>query len=276
MNEDIQILDFSSMNYNKIKDYTDEIKAKFSNYSTNSDEIYEIANLLGADNRKNVRSLSDRLINFIKDRTREIERVKKMYNFDNRYLDSGYVAGVDEVGRGPLAGPIVAASVILDLNTSIDSNLLLGIKDSKKLSSKAREELSELIKSKAISYSIAELDNNDIDAKGTAWCNNEVFKMAIGKLSNEPRLVLSDGYPIKNFHLKNEYVIKGDEQSASIACASIVAKVYRDNLMKEYSKIYPYYAFEENAGYGSKEHIDAIKKYGPCKIHRMYFLRNIL
>jgi ribonuclease HII len=180
------------------------------------------------------------------------------------------------VGRGPLAGPIVAASVILNLNYLHDRDLILGIKDSKKLSAKAREHLSDIIKSCAVSYSISELDNGSIDNYGISWCNNEVFKIAVSNLKVNPSLILSDGYAIKNISIRNEFVIKGDEKSASIACASIIAKVYRDNLMKQYAEVYPQYGFGENAGYGTEYHIEALKKYGPCKIHRMCFLKNIL
>ncbi|MBL4934912.1 ribonuclease HII [Clostridium sp. YIM B02515] len=269
-------IDFTKMNYNMIKKLADSFKDDYTNFNITKESILQIIKLLNEDDRKNVQELSIRLSKQIQSFDTEVSRVKNMYNFDKNYLSLGYIAGVDEVGRGPLAGPIVAAAVVLNLNTTKDSELILGIKDSKKLSSKAREELSSKIMKKAISYSFSVIDSNEIDSKGIAWCNNEVFKIAVSKLNTLPNLVLSDGYPIKNFKIKNNYVIKGDEKSASIACASIIAKVYRDNIMKDYSKIYPEYSFEENSGYGTKEHIDAIKKYGPCKIHRMYFLRNII
>ena len=119
------------------------------------------------------------------------------------------MAGVDEVGRGPLAGPIVSAAVMLDL-TANSRDIILGIKDSKKLSLKQREELSEIIKAKALCFSIAALDNEEIDNKGIAWCNNEIFKLASKSLKLTPQLVLSDGYSIKNFNIRNEFAIKGD------------------------------------------------------------------
>lgn len=199
-----------------------------------------------------------------------------MYSFDIKYLKSKYIAGVDEVGRGPLAGPIVAAAVILNLEIMNDNDLILGIKDSKKLSSKDREELSSIIKNKAICYNISLLDNVSIDTNGITWCNNMVFKMAVNGLNIKPNFVISDGYRIKDINIENDYAIKGDEKSASIACASIIAKVYRDNLMKKYAKLYPQYGFDLNSGYGTREHIKAIKEYGICKIHRKSFLKNIL
>lgn len=268
--------DFTTFNYKSIKEELDNIKYSCSVFETDLSVLYEIANRLEKDHRKNVQSLALKCKNFINQRIIEIDRVKNMYDFDKKYITSGLLAGVDEVGRGPLAGPIVAASVILNLNYKEDKDLILGIKDSKKLSSKLREELSEIIKDKAVAYSISQLENTHIDSKGIAFCNNEIFRMSAASLKYMPSLILSDGYPIKNIDIQNDYVIKGDEKSASIACASIIAKVYRDNLMNNYSKIYPNYGFHENMGYGTREHIEAIKAYGPCEIHRRCFLNNIL
>lgn len=273
--EDI-ICKFSEISYIEIKKEIDKVKESCISFETDFSVLYEIANTLEMDSRKNVQNLAFKTKNFLSLRIKEIERVKKMYAFDKSYIDTGFVAGVDEVGRGPLAGPIVAASVILDLNYNKDKELLLGIKDSKKLSSKLREELSEIIKDRCVAFSITQLENTMIDSKGIAWCNNEIFRMAVASLEHKPSLVLSDGYPIKNINIKNNFVIKGDEKSASIACASIIAKVYRDNLMKSYSSIYPNYGFEGNMGYGTKEHIKALKTYGACEIHRNCFLNNIL
>lgn len=269
-------LNFAEMSYTSIKEYVDNLKLSFQGGGLNQQMLTDTAAALALDNRKNVQSLSVKLLNFIDAINKELIRVKTMYDFDRQYSKSCLIAGVDEVGRGPLAGPIVGAAVILDLNILKDRDLLLGIKDSKKLSSKSREGLSEIIKNKALAYSISSLDNNLIDSQGIAWCNNEIFRMAVLDLQKPPAVVLSDGYPIKNFSISNEYIIKGDEKSASIACASIIAKVYRDNLMKEYSKLYPAYGFDENSGYGTQHHIDVLKKNGPCKIHRMSFLTNIL
>ncbi|MCY6959508.1 ribonuclease HII [Clostridium sp. ZC22-4] len=235
-----------------------------------------IMNLLNKDSRKTVQKLSESVEKTIKAREKEINRVKGMYEKDRNFLKDGYIIGVDEVGRGPLAGPIVAAAVVLDLNYKSSEELILHINDSKKISAQLREELDTLIKERAISYSIIEIDNNKIDTKGIAWCNNEVLKRACEGSSVKPDLVLSDGYAIKNCIYPNEYIIKGDAKSASIACASIIAKVYRDNIMKKYAELYPKYAFEKNVGYGTKEHIEAIKKYGCTPIHRKSFLKNIL
>lgn len=236
-------------------------------------EAYEvISNALLDDERKNVRSLGDVVKKKIEQYEGEVIRVKALYDFDKSF---GYevVAGVDEVGRGPLAGPIVAAAVVLNNN---DKDLILRINDSKKISKEVREELSEIIKTKAISYSIAIKNNKEIDQLGIGYCNNEIFKEAVASLNVKPDIVLSDGYTIKRFDMKNEAVIKGDTKSAAIACASIIAKVYRDKLMEEYSQKYIHYGFDKNVGYGTKEHMEAIVKHGSCDIHRESFIRNII
>lgn len=259
-------MELKGLNYKEIKEMTDKIDIKDKN------KIESIISVLKNDSRKNVINLSLSLEKKIIAVNMEIERVKKLYSFDAAF--GKVMAGIDEVGRGPLAGPITAAAVIL--NTSDLDDIILGINDSKKLSPKKREELSLIIKEKAVSYSIASLDNDEIDEKGISYCNNMIFINAAAGLKPHPEFILCDGYPIRGFYIKSKGIVKGDARSASIACASILAKVYRDNLMKRYSEMYPYYGFENNMGYGSKEHIDAIRKYGPCSIHRRCFLNNII
>ncbi|MDP4144384.1 MAG: ribonuclease HII [Bacillota bacterium] len=254
------------MSYKELANYVNEIPEEL---------LDNILSILQEDSRKNVQQLVKRLNKKKQDSLAEIDRVKGLYNFDKSFGNYRFVAGVDEVGRGPLAGPIVAAAVILDLDYISDEDLILGIKDSKQLASQKRNELAEIIKKKAVSYSISNIDSNDIDNKGIAFCNNESFKLALNGMNKIPDLVLSDGYPVKGINIKNEYVIKGDSKSASIACASILAKVYRDNLMLDYHNEFPNYGFDKNVGYGTKDHIDAINTYGVCKIHRMSFLKNI-
>lgn len=254
------------MSFIKIKEYVSNLTL---------DKYEYVIGILKDDSRKNVQGLAKKLLNIEEKHKQEIIRVKHMYDFDRNLSSLGLLAGVDEVGRGPLAGPIVAASVILDLKV-LDKDMILKINDSKKLSVKTREELSEIIKQKSISFNIAILDNNQIDIKGVGVCNQLVLKQAVEGHKIQPDFVVSDGYPIKELNIKNKSVIKGDSKSASIACASIIAKVYRDNLMKEYSKVYPYYYFESNVGYGSKVHLEAIKQYGITPIHRMSFLKNII
>ncbi|MCI6276152.1 MAG: ribonuclease HII [Clostridium sp.] len=262
---------YEGLKYKEIKEIIDRLDLN----RENQEKILSIIADLKEDKRKNINSLGNRLQRNWDGLIQERLRVKALYDNDKSYGEGIIVAGVDEVGRGPLAGPIVAASVILKLNVS-EAEMILGINDSKVLSEEKREKLSEIIKNKAIAYCICQCESSEIDENGIGYCNNKVFKDAVHGLSVKPDLVLSDGYPIKDFHMPNKAIIKGDRHSASIAAASIIAKVYRDNLMKNYDKIYPNYDFEHNAGYGTKKHIEGIKKYGMCKIHRRSFLNNIL
>lgn len=267
----IDEFNFSNYTYKEISQYI-----KSLDISKDYVELIMIAKNIKNDKRKSVKSLGEKIIKSIEKYNEEIIRVKDMYDFDKSYGDYKYIAGVDEVGRGPLAGPIVAAAVILDLNSDNNKNLILGLNDSKKISLKNREKISKSIINNAIDFNISVLSNELIDKKGIAWCNNEVLKLASTKLKVKPNLILSDAFKIKNCNIKNEFVIKGDTKSASIAAASIVAKVYRDNIMKEYSNKYPMYSFNKNVGYGTKEHINAIKKFGITNIHRKSFLKNIV
>lgn len=269
---DILNLNIKDLNLKSIKEEVDKIDIKFSLYS---EDLIKVISSLILDKRKNVQSLGNKIQREKDKIIAEINRVKAMYNFDKSFGEYEYIAGVDEVGRGPLAGPIVACAVILDLNC-LEEDLILEINDSKKLSAKKREELAIIIKEKAINYYISASSNAEIDEKGIAYSNNKIFLEACTRLDLTPDLVLSDGYLVKNLNIPNKAVIKGDTKSACIAAASIVAKVYRDNIMKEYSKEYPHYAFEENSGYGTSKHIIGLKEIGPCEIHRLSFLKNIL
>lgn len=254
------------MSFTKIKEYIDDLDLN---------EYEETADQLQCDSRKNVQALAKKILKIKHNYDKEIIRVRSLYDFDLNIVKTGVLAGVDEVGRGPLAGPIVAAAVILNLN-KFGNNMILEINDSKKLSSKKREELSELIKEKSLAFNIALIDNEEIDLKGIGVCNQKVLKKAVDGLEIAPDYVISDGYPIKALNIPSTYSVKGDSKSASIACASIIAKVYRDNLMKKYAQLYPQYNFQSNVGYGSKVHIEAIKQSGITPIHRKSFLKNII
>ena len=189
--------------------------------------------------------------------------------YENKYSEYSYIAGIDEVGRGPLAGPVVACSVILPKDCNI-----LYVNDSKKLSQKMREQLDVEIREKAIAYSIGISSVERIDEINILEATYEAMQMAVNNMSVTPDLLLNDAVEIPNLPQKQVKIIHGDARSVSIAAASIVAKVYRDKLMEEYDKIYPEYGFASNKGYGSKLHTDAIKKYGPCPIHRKTFIKN--
>lgn len=267
ISEDIKTLSFA-----QIKEEISKISIIDEYKNEKSDSIIE---WLENDKRKNVLALASRLKKELAAYLKELERVRSMYNFDKSFGDYKHVAGVDEVGRGPLAGPIVACSVMLDLDV-LDDELILYLNDSKKLKESKREELAEIIKEKALCYHIAECSNYEIDEIGIGVANNKVFLESCNSLEIKPDLVLSDGYLVKGIEIENKSVIKGDTKSACIAAASIVAKVYRDNLMKEYAKEYSHYDFENNAGYGTAKHMNGIKEYGKCKIHRNSFLKNLL
>ena len=181
-----------------------------------------------------------------------------------------YIAGVDEVGRGPLAGPVVCAAVIMPL---AEADILVGVDDSKKLSEKKREQLSALIKEKALCYKIVEIDEKTIDEINILEATKLGMKRAIEGLEQKPDVVLTDGNMTIDIPFPQTSVIHGDALSYSIGAASIIAKVYRDHLMDEYAKTYPAYAFEKNKGYGTAAHIQGIKEHGLCPIHRRTFTK---
>ena len=205
--------------------------------------------------------------------------MKKIWNgeektkFERELLEKGYtlIAGVDEVGRGPLAGPVVCSAVIMPLGLD---ELIAGVDDSKKLSAKKREELAEKIKEKALAFSIIEIDEKTIDEINILQATRLGMKRAVEELSLTPNIVLTDGNMTIDIAHKQKSIIKGDALSYTIGCASILAKVYRDNLMDEFAKEYPYYDFASNKGYGTSAHISGIKEHGLCPIHRRTFTKN--
>ncbi|MDR1628448.1 MAG: ribonuclease HII [Oscillospiraceae bacterium] len=193
--------------------------------------------------------------------------------YENIYMNKGFnlICGVDEAGRGPLAGPVYAAAVILPKGKLID-----GVKDSKKLSPKKRQALFSTIISNAVSYAVASVDENEIDRINILNATHLAMQKAINFLSIQPDMVLIDGNSAPKLDIPCQTIVKGDDLSLSISCASILAKVSRDDFMVKMAEKYPQYLFEEHKGYGTKAHIEAIKKYGPCKIHRKSFLKKII
>ena len=192
--------------------------------------------------------------------------------YERALLEKGYryIAGVDEVGRGPLAGPVVCAAVIMPLG---ENEIIDGVDDSKKLSEKKRQKLSEEIKAKAVCYSIFEVSEKEIDEINILEATKKGMREALLALEIQPDMVLTDGNMTIDVPFPQKSIVHGDALSYSIGAASIVAKVYRDNLMDEYAKIYPEYAFEKNKGYGTAAHIAAIKEVGLCPIHRKTFTK---
>ena len=201
----------------------------------------------------------------------EKERTAVMKQFDNEYRLYGNVCGIDEAGRGPLCGPVVAGAVILHKDNDI-----LYINDSKKLSEKKREALYDEIAAKAIAWGVGIVSPERIDEINILQATYEAMRIAIQNLKVKPDILLNDAVTIPMIEIKQVPIIKGDAKSQSIAAASIMAKVTRDRIMAEYDKIYPEYGFAKNKGYGTGAHIEAIKQYGPCPIHRRTFIKNFV
>lgn len=192
-----------------------------------------------------------------------------MLDYEKKYVGK-IVAGIDEAGRGPLAGPVVCACVIMPMS---EVDIIDGIDDSKKLSEKKREELFEKITKKALSYSIVEIDEKTIDKINILNATKLGMKKALESLKVKPEIVLIDAVKIES-NILQENIIKGDALSYNIAAASILAKIYRDRLMKKYDEQFPIYNFAKHKGYGTKEHIQKLKEFGPCPIHRSTFIKH--
>lgn len=202
---------------------------------------------------------------------KERERIEGLKVYEKEYEAFGYVCGIDEVGRGPLAGPVVAGAVILPKDCDI-----LYINDSKKLSEKKREELYDIIMEKAVAVGIGYNAPERIDEINILQATYEAMREAISKLSVKPDILLNDAVTIPQVDIKQVPIIKGDAKSISIGAASIVAKVTRDRLMVQYDEVFPGYGFASNKGYGSAAHIAALKEMGPCPIHRRSFIGNFV
>ena len=201
----------------------------------------------------------------------EMERIEQLKVYEKKYDDCGYICGIDEVGRGPLAGPVVAGAVILPKDCKI-----LYINDSKKLSAKKREELYDVIMEQAVAVGIGMASPQRIDEINILQATYEAMREAIQKLSVKPDILLNDAGTIPQVDIRQIPIIKGDAKSISIGAASIVAKVTRDRLMEEYAMVLPEYDFASNKGYGSAAHIAALKQYGPSPIHRSSFIKNFV
>lgn len=193
--------------------------------------------------------------------------------YENKYISQGknLICGVDEAGRGPLAGPVCAAAVIMPEGLIIE-----GVNDSKKLTAKKRENLFDIIKNEAVCYSVAFASASEIDEINILNATHLAMNRAVEGLEKAPEVVLVDGNSLPKWYYNSEAIVKGDAVCHSIACASILAKVSRDRLMLLEAEKYPQYSFEKHKGYGTKVHVQALKEYGPCPIHRKTFLKKIL
>ena len=201
----------------------------------------------------------------------EYERLDAMMAYERQYEASGFICGIDEAGRGPLAGPVVAGAVILPKGCRI-----LYLNDSKKLTEKRREELFDEIKEKAVCWGVGIVSPARIDEINILQATYEAMRDAVSQLDPAPNLLLNDAVTIPQVNIPQVPIIKGDAKSLSIAAASVLAKVTRDRLMREYDKVMPEYGFSSHKGYGSAAHIEALKKYGPSPIHRKSFIGNFV
>lgn len=249
----------------KIGEIKEELKAANDNMLPHFIEEYE------KDERAGVVKIVEQAKKRYEKLQQEIARIETLKAYEKEYESYGYVCGIDEVGRGPLAGPVVAGAVILPKDCDI-----LYINDSKKLSAKKREELYDVIMEKAVAVGIGMASPKRIDEINILQATYEAMREAISKLSVKPDILLNDAVTIPQVDIKQVPIIKGDAKSISIGAASIVAKVTRDRLMVEYDKLLPEYGFASNKGYGSAEHIEALKKIGPSPIHRASFIKNFV
>lgn len=251
-----------------------EIKSRFKEIADGDIGALErFVSEFSEDCRSGVVSVVNAAKKKIEAHDKELQRTDRMYAFEKKYGAQGYkyICGIDEVGRGPLAGPVVTCAVILPCDEKI-----LYLNDSKQLSAKKREELYDIIISKAVAYGIGISSEKRIDEINILNATYEAMRMSIDNLEVKPDLLLNDAVKIPHVNIAQVPIIKGDTLSASIAAASIVAKVTRDRMMAEYDKVYPEYDFGSNMGYGSAAHIDAIKRVGPCDIHRRTFIKNFI
>jgi len=256
-------MDFSKMPCKEIEKYISSLGDK---------EKFEYISVLSQDDRKSVIKLATKLKREQEKINKETERLKNLLEFEKSTFDLGFnlIAGLDEAGRGPLAGPVVASAVILP-----KLELIRDIDDSKKLSEKKRDELYMKIQEIAIDIGVGIVDNETIDKINILNATKLAMKRAVDSLKIKPDFMLIDALEIADIDIKQKSIIKGDSRSISIAAASIIAKVTRDNIVKQYDIKYPEYKFSKHKGYGTKEHYEAIKKYGITPIHRKSFLKNI-
>ena len=258
-------MEVSEMEERKIGQIKEELKAATEAMLPSFIMAYE------SDERSGVIKLVEQAKKRLQKLEEERKRIWKLQEYERKYGQYTYICGIDEVGRGPLAGPVVAGAVILPKDCDI-----LYINDSKKLTAAKREELYDEIMEKAVAAGIGMVSPQRIDEINILQATYEAMREAVSKLSREPDLLLNDAVTIPEMTIMQVPIIKGDAKSVSIAAASILAKVTRDRLMIEYDKILPEYGFAGHKGYGSKEHIAAIQKYGPSPIHRRTFIKNFM
>ncbi len=235
------------------------------------EELEKQIDVFRTDERTGVINLIKKYEKKIEKYNEEVLRIEKMREYEEKYNQFEYIAGIDEVGRGPLAGPVVTCAVILPKGEKI-----LYVNDSKKLSEKKREELYDIIMERALAVSIGIKGPDVIDDINILQATYKAMQDSINNLKIKPDILLNDAVTIPEITIPQVPIIKGDAKSITIASASIIAKVTRDRMMIEYDKLFPEYDFAGNKGYGSEKHIAALKKYGPCPIHRNFFIKNFV
>lgn len=248
-----------------IMDIRDELE------QASPEEIDALLQAYQSDERKGVQNLLKRILREQEKLEAEKKRLEGMKVFEKKYESFSSIAGIDEAGRGPLAGPVVAGAVILPRDCNI-----LYLNDSKQISAKKRDALYEEIRDKALAYGVGIVSPERIDEINILQATYEAMHQAIGNMDLSPDLLLVDAVTIPNIAVRQIGIVKGDAKSVSIAAASILAKVTRDRIMVEYGEEYPEYGFSQHKGYGSKAHVEAIRKYGPCPIHRRTFIKNFV
>ncbi len=247
----------------------DEIKERLKN--TPDAEILQVLEEYLSDERPGVKKLVAQYQVKWQKYEKECQRIENMRTYEKKYAECQYICGVDEVGRGPFAGPVVTCAVILPKDCRI-----LYVNDSKKLSEKKREELYDIIMEQALDVCIAVESPEVIDDINILQATYRAMRKSIEGLKYKPDIILVDAVKIPGVDCPQEPIVKGDAKSISIAAASIVAKVTRDRMMTEYDKIYPEYDFAANKGYGTAKHIEALQKIGPTPIHRKSFIGNYI
>lgn len=248
---------------------TGEIKKRLQ--AAGIDELPAFINTYSKDTRQGVALLVKKAEKMLEAYEKELDRTEKMKEFEKKYSAFSCICGIDEVGRGPLAGPVVAGAVILPVDCDI-----LYLNDSKQLTEKKREELYDVIMEKALAAEVGFVSPKRIDEINILNATYEAMRKAIEKLNPRPDILLNDAVTIPGITIKQVPIIKGDAKSISIAAASIIAKVTRDRLMVEYDQMFPEYGFASNKGYGAAAHIEALRKYGPTPIHRKSFIKNLI
>lgn len=246
-----------------------DIKKEFE--TAGNEKLLELFEQYAEDSRAGVSGLIRQYQKKLERLEKERERLEQMRKYEHQYENMGYVCGIDEAGRGPLAGPVVAGAVILPEDCEI-----LWLNDSKQLSEKKREELYDEILDKAVAAEVGIVGPGRIDEINILQATYEAMREAVGKLAVRPQVLLNDAVTIPDMDIFQVPIIKGDAKSLSIAAASVLAKVTRDRLMKEYDKLLPEYGFAGHKGYGSAAHIAAIREYGPSAIHRRTFIKNFI